>query len=115
MGYMPPEYLGGNTAATVLLDVYSFGILMIEIVTQRRPNLPVTMEEGEEVGLVQWAKRMVEANREMEMIDWNVEREELDYEKVREYFRVACMCTNENSRERPAMKTVVELLKPLRG
>ncbi|KAL0438268.1 UNVERIFIED_CONTAM: Leucine-rich repeat receptor protein kinase MSP1 [Sesamum latifolium] len=32
MGYMPPEYLHGATMATVVGDVYSFGVLMLEIV-----------------------------------------------------------------------------------
>ncbi|KAI9200521.1 hypothetical protein LWI28_009397 [Acer negundo] len=113
MGYMPPEYMGGNTAATVMLDVYSFGILMIEIATQRRPNLPV-MFDKKEVGLVEWARKMAEGNREMEMVESNNSMEELDKAKVKEYFRIACMCTNEKSRERPAMGKVVELLNQLK-
>ncbi|KAL5846147.1 hypothetical protein ACOSQ3_009671 [Xanthoceras sorbifolium] len=112
MGYMPPEYMGGNTAATVMLDVYSFGILMIEIATQRRPNLPVMLDR-KEVGLVEWARQMVEKNREMEMVDSNISREELEQVKIKEYFRIACMCTNEKSRERPAMEMVVDLLSQL--
>ncbi|KAK2659075.1 hypothetical protein Ddye_005608 [Dipteronia dyeriana] len=112
MGYMPPEYMGGNTAATVMLDVYSFGILMIEIAAQRRPNLPVMLDH-KEVGLVEWARKMAEGNREMEMVESNGSMEELDEVKVKEYFRIACMCTNEKSRERPAMRKVVELLNQL--
>ncbi|KAE8701834.1 peroxidase 12-like [Hibiscus syriacus] len=57
MGYMPPEYREGNTAATVVADVYSFGILMIEIATQNRPSWPVKLE-GKAIGLVEWARRM---------------------------------------------------------
>ncbi|TXG53265.1 hypothetical protein EZV62_022434 [Acer yangbiense] len=109
MGYMPPEYMGGNTAATVMLDVYSFGILMIETATQRRPNLPVMLDR-KEVGLVEWARKMAEGNREMEMVESNNSMDEV---KVKEYFRIACMCTNEKSRERPAMGKVVELLNQL--
>ncbi|GLT75603.1 hypothetical protein SLA2020_473130 [Shorea laevis] len=109
MGYMPPEYREGNTAATVMADCYSFGILMIEIATQRRPNWPV-MLDGVEVGLVQWARNMVAQNREMEMFGANICKEGLVLQNVKEYFRIADMCTNEASRERPAMSKVVELL-----
>lgn len=112
MGYMPPEYLGGNTAATVMLDVYSFGILMIEIATQIRPNLPV-MLDGQEVGLLEWARTMVERNKEIELVDSNIPREELSEVRVEEYFRIAGLCTNEKSRERPAMSSVVQLLDEL--
>ncbi|GLT48423.1 hypothetical protein SLA2020_220510 [Shorea laevis] len=67
-GYMPPEYRVVNTAATVMTDVYSFGISMIEIATPRRPNWPVTFD-GVGVGLVEWARKMAEQNREMEMLE----------------------------------------------
>ncbi|GLT44449.1 hypothetical protein SLA2020_183460 [Shorea laevis] len=66
-GYMPPEYREVNTAATVMTDVNSFGISMIEIATPRRPNWPVTFD-GVGVGLVEWARKMAEPNREMEML-----------------------------------------------
>ncbi|XP_031287790.1 phytosulfokine receptor 2-like [Pistacia vera] len=112
MGYMPPEYMGGNTAATVMLDVYSFGVLMIEVATQRRPNWPAIVD-GKEVGLVEWSRTMVEQNREIEMVDSNISREELSENKVKEYFRIACNCTNEKTRERPAMKEVVKDLEEL--
>lgn len=112
MGYMPPEYMGGNTAATVMLDVYSFGVLMIEVATQRRPNWPVNID-GREVGLVEWTRIMVEKNREIEMVDSNISREGLNEIKVKQYFRIACDCTNEKSRERPAMKEVVQQLELL--
>lgn len=112
IGYMPPEYMGGNTAATVMLDVYSFGILMIEVAAQKRPNLSVLLEK-KEVGLIQWARKMVEGKSEMEIVDANIPREELNEDKVKEYFRIASMCANEVSRERPAMREVVGLLNRL--
>lgn len=107
MGYMPPEYREGNTAATVMADVYSFGILMIEIATERRPNWPVTFE-GAEMGLVEWARKMVAQNREVEMLGANDDGLVLD--NVKEYFKIASMCTNEATRERPAIRKVVEML-----
>ncbi|KAB2077803.1 hypothetical protein ES319_A06G120400v1 [Gossypium barbadense] len=109
MGYMPPEYREGNTAATVMADVYSFGILMIEIATQNRPNWPVRFE-GKDMGLVEWARKMVAQNRQIEMIYQNIPNKELIEDEVKEYFRIACMCTNELSKERPVMSQVVELL-----
>ncbi|KAK6246444.1 hypothetical protein SCA6_009534 [Theobroma cacao] len=109
MGYMPPEYREGNTAATVMADAYSFGILMIEIATQNRPNWPVRFE-GKDVGLVEWARKMVDRNRQTEMVYEKIPRKGLIEDEVKEYFRIACMCTNEISKERPAMNQVVELL-----
>ncbi|GLT32097.1 hypothetical protein SLA2020_067870 [Shorea laevis] len=109
LGYMPPEHREGNTAATVMADVYSFGILMIEIATERRPNRPVTFE-GVQVGLVEWAGKMAEQNREMEMLGENVSDEGLVLDNVKEYFRIARLCTSEVTRGRPAMSQVVKML-----
>lgn len=110
MGYMPPEYKEGLTAATVKADVYSFGILMLETATGRRPNFPQKYD-GKEMGWVEWARKMVAHNREMEMVDENISREGLNEAEVKEYFRIACMCVDEISRQRPIMSHVVELLK----
>ncbi|KAF7851834.1 hypothetical protein BT93_L1997 [Corymbia citriodora subsp. variegata] len=114
MGYMPPEYKEGFTAATLKADVYSFGILMLEIATSRRPNLPVNYR-GKEVGLTVWAQTMVAENRQMEMVDPAVSRDGLVKAKVEECFNIACLCTSEHSKERPDMNRVVELLKSAFG
>ncbi|XVF76125.1 hypothetical protein PTKIN_Ptkin13bG0240700 [Pterospermum kingtungense] len=109
MGYMPPEYREGNTAATPKADVYSFGILMIEIATQNRPNWPIRFE-GKDIGLVEWARKMVAQNRQIEMV---YQKKGLIEDEVKEYFHVAGMCTNELSKDRPAMNQVVELLNQI--
>jgi serine/threonine protein kinase len=114
MGYMPPEYKEGLTAATVKADVYSFGILMLEIATGKRPNLPTVMD-GKQVLLVEWAKRMVAQNRQMEMVDANIWREGLVEANVKEYFAIAGRCTVESSRDRPVMAQVVESLDLIPG
>ncbi|KAL0556094.1 hypothetical protein IC582_004602 [Cucumis melo] len=109
MGYMPPEYRAGVTVATVKADVYSFGILMFEVAMGQRPNLPMLLDERE-VGLIEWARILVAQNRHMEMVDANISNDELVEANVKEYFRIACLCTSEKSRERPPMSNVVELL-----
>ena len=112
MGYMPPEFREGVTVATVKADVYSYGILMFEIATGRRPNLP-TLLDGKEVGIVQWARKMVAQERHMEMVDSNISKEGLKENEVRELFRIAHLCTSEISRDRPAISVVVDLLYQL--
>ncbi|KAL3737158.1 hypothetical protein ACJRO7_025992 [Eucalyptus globulus] len=115
MGYYPPEYQEGFTEATVKGDVYSFGILMLEIATGKRPNLPLVLDKGKEVGLTVWARHRVAENRQMEMIDPAVSRDGLVKATVEECFNIACKCTSEHSRERPVMSQVLELLKSAFG
>ncbi|KAJ4904013.1 Protein kinase superfamily protein [Raphanus sativus] len=107
MGYMPPEYWEGNTAATVKTDVYSFGVLMLEMATQRRPNWPVVVDDGKEVGLAQWAVMLEGKNRYNEMVEASFVGEM----GVDEYFGIASLCIKEASRERPTMSQVVKLLE----
>ncbi|KAL4358442.1 hypothetical protein HN873_030919 [Arachis hypogaea] len=109
MGYMPPEYVAGANVANQKVDVYSFGILMLETGSGRRTNLPVKLGE-EDIGLVQWARKMKERNAEMNIVDVNISREGLREECVKEYVRIACMCTAELQKERPEMPEVVRLL-----
>lgn len=110
MGYMPPEYIDGAPMAKTNGDVYSFGVLMFEIVTARRPNFPFTGEDGREIRLVNWISGMVEQERYMEMVDVNLSRDGLKESEIVEYFRIAMMCANENCHARPPMKEVVKIL-----
>lgn len=113
MGYMPPEYKNGVTAATPKADVYSFGILMIEVATARRPNWPIKLEDGKEVVLREWAAKMLDQGRQVEMVDANVHRESLTESHVGEYMRIACLCTCEMAKDRLSMIEVVTLLDTL--
>lgn len=109
IGYMPPEYRDGANVANKKVDVYGFGVLMIETVSGRRPNLPVKLD-GEDIGLVQWARKMKDRSEEMGMLDVNISREGLKEESVEEYIRIACMCTGELQKDRPEMPEAVNLL-----
>ncbi|GAB2299864.1 hypothetical protein Dimus_033915 [Dionaea muscipula] len=125
MGYMPPEYRAGMSAATVKADAYSFGVLMFEVASGRRPNWPFKEEEEEEkeggewkeLRLVEWAKKKIAAGKATQILDKNLPgREEVlarDRAAVGEFARIADLCTREKPKERPAMSHVVELLDAL--
>ncbi|KAI3464691.1 hypothetical protein Pfo_021354 [Paulownia fortunei] len=110
MGYMPPEYLYGATMATVMGDVYSFGVLMLEIVTGRRPSFPFPGEDGREVRLMEWINKMIEQNRYMEMVDASISKDDLKESMVVEIFKIGMKCAHEKWKVRPTMKEVVEHL-----
>lgn len=109
MGYMPPEYLYGTTAS-VAGDVYSFGVLMLEIVTGRRPSFPFSGEDGREVRLMDWILKMAGEERFMEMVDGSVGKDGLDGRVVAEIFKIGVRCADERTKVRPTMKEVVEEL-----
>ena len=111
MGYMPPEYFHGSTIATPMGDVYSFGVLMLEIATGRRPNWPFKDDGGKDIRIVEWCKKMVQQNSEMKIIDSAILKEDLKEKQVVEFFRIALLCVEESApKHRPSMIEVVELL-----
>lgn len=41
IGYIAPEYAGGSRHASISDDVYGFGIILLEMMTGRRPTDPI--------------------------------------------------------------------------
>ncbi|WOL11176.1 hypothetical protein Cni_G19938 [Canna indica] len=114
MGYMAPEYREGAPAAAKA-DVYSFGILMLEVATGRRPNLEVRREGGGGggVGLANWARGMVEEGRGTEILDGEMEEEGVMESEVKSYWDVAFRCIEDRPGKRPAMGEVEASLNQL--
>lgn len=111
LGYMPPEYRDGVSVANAMLDVYSFGVLMLETFTGLHPNSPVLFTGGKEMGLVECARKMVAQNAEMEIVDPKITRDaRISEGSVKEYFKIACMCCSELQKDRPMMTVIVDLL-----
>lgn len=105
-GYVAPEY-----AWTGMLneksDIYSFGILMMEIISGRCP-VDYSRPEGE-VNLIDWLKTMVENRKSMEVVDPNL----LDMptsKALKHILLVALMCVDPNASERPKMGQVIRML-----
>lgn len=104
IGYVAPEY-GQTWKATTKGDVYSFGVLIMELATGRR-----AVDGGEEC-LVEWAKRVIGSGR------WSAIPIALmgsglaeGAEEMCELLRVGTRCTAESPQARPNMKEVLAML-----
>ncbi|KAJ8425520.1 hypothetical protein Cgig2_019247 [Carnegiea gigantea] len=64
-GYIPPEY-GQSMVATTKGDIYSFGVVMLELVTGRAPTGQADIEGGNLVG---WVRVMMASGRDDEVLD----------------------------------------------
>ncbi|CAA0839690.1 LRR receptor-like serine/threonine-protein kinase HSL2 [Striga hermonthica] len=122
-GYIAPEY-GYTMKVTEKTDVYSFGIVLLELLTGKRPN---DSSFGENMSIVKWVKditlpsRKRGANREAsdsrnignlnQILDSRMDPDTIEYHEVKKVLNVALLCTMELPIRRPSMKRAVELLK----
>lgn len=103
LGYIDPEYcLSGRL--TISSDVFSFGVVLLEIVTGEPPIIPTT------VHIVQRVKEKVAAGNIEAIVDPRFGGE-YDTNSVWKVVDIALLCTKEASHERPTMSTVVAELK----
>ncbi|XP_015575246.2 probable serine/threonine-protein kinase At1g01540 [Ricinus communis] len=106
-GYVAPEY-----ASTGMLnersDVYSFGILLMEIISGRNP-VDYSRPPGE-VNLVEWLKTMV-TNRNAEGVLDPRLPEKPSSRALKRALLVALRCVDPNAQKRPKMGHVIHMLE----
>ncbi|MBA0615591.1 hypothetical protein Godav_015714 [Gossypium davidsonii] len=111
-GYIPPEY-AYNMQVTAPGNVYSYGVVLLEILTTR---LPVDEDFGEGVDLVKWVhgarargetpEQILDARLSTVSFGWRRE--------MLAALKVALLCTDTTPAKRPKMKKVVEMLQEKR-
>ncbi|PAN03636.1 hypothetical protein PAHAL_1G012300 [Panicum hallii] len=107
LGYIPPEY-GHSSVATYRGDVYSLGVVLLELVTGRRP-VDMARPAGGGRDVTSWAVRMRREGRRGEVVDASV-GEGRHREEAGRVLDVACACVSENPKARPTAQQVVEWL-----
>ncbi|CAA0832210.1 Leucine-rich repeat receptor protein kinase EMS1 [Striga hermonthica] len=107
-GYIPPEY-GQSWKSTTRGDVYSFGVILLELLTGKEPTGP-DFKDVEGGNLVGWVVGKVKAGKAVEVLD----REVLDADSKQMMLRtlqIAVLCLSENPAGRPTMLHVLKFLK----
>jgi serine/threonine protein kinase len=104
MGYIPPEY-GQAWVATLRGDMYSFGVVLLELLTGMRP-VPVLSTSKE---LVPWALEMKSEGKQVEVLDPALRGIGCE-EQMLKVLEAACRCVNHNQFMRPTIMEVVSCL-----
>ncbi|KAF2538691.1 hypothetical protein F2Q68_00019300 [Brassica cretica] len=108
-GYLAPEWISG-VAITAKADVYSYGMMLFEIVSGRRNT------EQSENGKVRFfpsvAATVLTKDEDIRsLLDPRLEGEFVDTEELARACKVACWCIQDEESHRPAMSQVVQILE----
>lgn len=106
LGYLAPEYaMWGKVSESC--DVYSFGILLLEILTGRKPieKLP----GGVKRTITEWAEPLIVKGKFKELVDPKL-RGDFDENQLKQAINVAVLCVQSEPEKRPNMKEVVNTL-----
>ncbi|WCJ23104.1 Protein kinase superfamily protein [Euphorbia peplus] len=107
--YIAPEY-GGGGVLSEKCDVYSFGVLLLVVISGRRP-LQVTaspMSEFERANLISWARQLASNGKLLDLIDPSIHS--LDKDQALLCITIALLCLQRSPVKRPSMKDIVGML-----
>ncbi|KAK5833447.1 cysteine-rich receptor-like protein kinase 2 [Gossypium arboreum] len=112
LGYMAPEYLA-NGQLTDKADVYSFGVLLLEIITGKQNNRSKDTDYSDSIIAVAW--NHFQSGTAEEIYDPNImlnENSQSSNTKNQVYrvLHIALLCTQEVRSLRPSMSKVLQML-----
>lgn len=111
-GYIPPEY-AYTMQVTAPGNVYSYGVVLLEILTTRQP---VEEDFGEGVDLVKWVHSApLRGETPEQILDARLSTVSFGWRKeMLAALKVALLCTDNTPAKRPKMKNVVEMLREIK-
>ncbi|KAK3136150.1 hypothetical protein QOZ80_5BG0428830 [Eleusine coracana subsp. coracana] len=107
--YVAPEY-GGGGPVSEKCDIYSYGVLLLVIISGRRP-LQVTalpMSEFEKASLISWAKHLARASRLLDLVDPAMR--DVNRDEALLCITVALLCIQRSPARRPSSEELIAML-----
>ncbi|KAA8533751.1 hypothetical protein F0562_031268 [Nyssa sinensis] len=110
-GYIPPEY-GQSWKSTTRGDVYSFGVILLELVTGKEPTGP-DFKEIEGGNLVGWVIQKIKKGQAVDVLDPTVLNSD-SKQMMLQTLQIAAICLSDNPANRPNMLQVLKFLKGIK-
>ncbi|KAK4262560.1 hypothetical protein QN277_028108 [Acacia crassicarpa] len=111
-GYVAPEWYK-NTPVTTKVDVYSYGVMLLEIICCRKSvEMDLDKVEKSKAILTNWAYDCY-MERRIEVLVESDEEALADIGRVKKWVMIAIWCIQDNPEIRPSVKTVMHMLEGL--
>nr|XP_043615457.1 probable LRR receptor-like serine/threonine-protein kinase At4g36180 [Erigeron canadensis] len=111
LGYVSPEAIL-TSEVTKESDVYSFGIVLLELLTGKKPVM-FTQDED----IVKWVKRQLQRGQVSELLEpglLELDPESSEWEEFLLGVKVGLLCTAPDPQDRPTMADIVFMLEGCR-
>nr|XP_010929848.1 probably inactive leucine-rich repeat receptor-like protein kinase At3g28040 [Elaeis guineensis] len=109
MGYMAPELACQSLRINEKCDVYGFGVLILELVTGRKP---VEYGDDDVVILIDQVRVLLEQGNVLDCMDSSMG--EFPEEEVLPVLKLGLVCTSQIPSSRPSMAEVVQILQVIK-
>ncbi|KAL3621385.1 hypothetical protein CASFOL_036297 [Castilleja foliolosa] len=107
-GYLAPEYfMYGKISEKI--DVYAFGVVLLELLSGRKPINCLETEKGGQESLVIWAKPRLENGDFKSILDPNLDGD-INEAQMERMAIAAISCLTQSSRLRPRMCQILKIL-----
>ncbi|XP_061371370.1 leucine-rich repeat receptor-like protein kinase PXL1 [Gastrolobium bilobum] len=106
-GYIAPEY-GYTLKVDEKIDIYSYGVVLLELLTGKMPLDPAF---GESVNIVEWIRKKRTNKALLEALDSTIAGQcKHVQEEMLLVLRIALLCTAKLPKERPSMRDIISML-----
>ncbi|CAL5354251.1 unnamed protein product [Camellia sinensis] len=109
-GYVAAEWFNSNNPITAKVDVYSYGVLLLEIISCRKSISDMEVGEEEKGILTYWACDCFQEGRLDTLVENDMEALN-DWKRLERFLMVAIWCIQEDPSLRPTMRKVTQMLE----
>ncbi|XP_077212054.1 protein kinase family protein [Tasmannia lanceolata] len=108
IGYLPPESFQKRSLTTAKSDVFSFGIVVLEVVSGRRA-VDLTYPD-EQIVLLDWVRRLSDEGKFLNASDNRLPDGSYTLSDMQRLIHLGLLCSLNDPQSRPTMKWVMETL-----
>ncbi|KAJ6775731.1 LRR RECEPTOR-LIKE SERINE/THREONINE-PROTEIN KINASE-RELATED [Salix koriyanagi] len=109
LGYVAPEY-SSTMVASLKGDVYGFGVVLLELVTGKKPLGISTAEGGFKGSLADWVSHLSSSGRRKDAVDEAIRGKGHD-DEISQFLKIACSCVISRPKDRWSMHEAYRSLK----